>query len=198
MSVALVKALAVTCELTGTTMTEAAAEVMVEDLKLYPEQQVLKALHRCRRELRGHLTLHDILTRLEDGRPGPEEAWAMLPRGEEASVVWTTEMQQAYGVALPLLQEGDVVAARMAFLERYRALVQAARDSGAAPVWQPSLGTDQFGRAAALETAVRLGRIEQNHAHALLANIHHGDDDNAVRTLGRLRLGVSEPGQEAG
>src|ERR1043165_278765 len=117
MSTLLLKAIAVTAELTGTTMSEAAASVMAEDLTRYPENQVLVALTRCRRELRGRLTIADVIQRLDDGRPGPEEAWAMIPQDEAPSVVWTQEMASAFGIALPLMD--DPVAARMAFKEAY-------------------------------------------------------------------------------
>lgn len=86
--------------------------------------------------------------------------------GAAASVVWTQEMAEAYGVALPLLDEP--VQARMAFLEAYRDRVRAARDSGAPVRWVPSLGTDPHGREAALVAAVGAGRLSVSHATALL------------------------------
>jgi hypothetical protein len=167
-STKVLQALAVALELTQTSLSEAAARVMAADLARYPEAQVLGALSRCRRELRGRLTLADVLARLEDGRPGPEEAWAMVPRGECTSLVWTDEIAQAWAVAQPLLDEGDAIAGRMAFLETYRRLVQAARDSGAPVKWWPSLGTDSAGRETALLDAARRGRITHEHAVSLL------------------------------
>src|SRR6185436_1156205 len=114
----MLEAIAVTCELTSTSLSEAAIRVMVDTLSQYPEPQVLGALKKCCKELRGKLTLADILTRLDDGRPGVEEAWAMLSRvlgNEQASLVWTEEMREAYGVVAPLAD--DPIAARMAFKE---------------------------------------------------------------------------------
>lgn len=112
----------------------------------------------------------DIIGKLQamDGRPGPEEAWSMIPRDEATSVVWTDEMSQAFGVALPLLEEGDQIAARMAFLERYRTLMQKARDSGEPVNWWPSLGTDQRGREVALLEARDKGRLTHEHVAGLL------------------------------
>jgi hypothetical protein len=55
-----------------------------------------------------------VMARLEhDGRPGAEEAWAMLPRDEAGSVVWTAEMAAAFGVALPLIEEGEETVAEL-------------------------------------------------------------------------------------
>lgn len=162
------KALAVTAELTNTSLSTEAARVMADDLARYPEMQVLGALQKCRRELRGKLTVADVVTRLDDGRPGPEEAWAGLPFEEAQTVVWTEEMTQAWGVALPLLEEGERVPARMAFLESYRKAVQEARDHGRAVKWSVSLGTNPSGRECPVLEAVRLGRISAQHAEKLL------------------------------
>lgn len=167
----LIKAIAVTAELTGTQFSEVAAEVMANDLALYPENQVMKALTRCRRELKGRLTIADVVTRLDDGRPGAEEAWSMIPRDEAGTVVWTDEMSQAFGVVSHMLAAGEEIPARMAFKEKYLALVAAARDNRMAPKWTPSLGHDPQGREAALEAAVRLGRLTHQRATALLPNL---------------------------
>jgi len=160
----LLKALAVTAELTNTQLSGEAARVMADDLARYPEMQVLGALQKCRRELKGRLTVADVVTRLDDGRPGPEEAWAMLPFDEAQTVVWTDEISKAWGIALPLIEEGERVPARMAFLESYRKAVQEARDNGEAPRWAVSLGHDPNARQVAIEQAVRLGRISHSHA----------------------------------
>lgn len=154
-----VKALAVCAELTGTELSKAALTVMASDLAEYPTAQVLGALTRCRKELRGRLTLADVIIRLEDGRPGPEEAWAMVPQGEGETVVWTAETAAAYAVAAPLLEQGDKVAARMAFLETYRKLLADARASHTPTTWQISLGWDVGKREAPLLGAVAKGRL---------------------------------------
>jgi len=169
-SKAILQALAVCCEVTQTQLSEAAARVMAWDLAGYPEGQVLGALDRCRKELRPReLTLSAILTRLDDGRPGPEEAWAIVSPAladERVTIVWTEEMAQACGVASPII--GDPIAARMAFLESYRRLVQKARDAGAAVKWIPCLGWDAAGREGPLVEAVREGRLGAAHIAELL------------------------------
>lgn len=169
----LIKAIAVTAELCGRVFSEAAAQVFVDDLKNYPEPQVLEALVRCRKEVRGMLTLQDVVSRLEDGRPGPEEAWAMIPIREDQSAVWTVEMSQSFGVALPLINEGEMVAARMAFKENYQRMVSQARDKAKSVHWMVTLGHDPAGREPVLREAVARGRISVEDARgycpALLA-----------------------------
>jgi len=188
----LLQAIAVAAELTGTELSVPAAKVFAADLARYDEDQVIAALDRCRRELRGRLTIADVLIRLQDGRPGPEEAWAILPKDEASSGVWTDEMRQAAAVAQPLIDVGDLVAGRMAFLERYKALVQAARDYGKPVAWEPTLGTDRSGRELVILDAVEKGRLTVEHARLILP--YHREDaglnarllafaDKAVRRL---------------
>jgi hypothetical protein len=167
---AILQALAVTCELTQTQLSPAAARVMAQDLARYPEPQVLGALDRCRKELRPReLTLSAILTRLDDGRPGPEEAWAIVSPAladERITIVWTEEMALASAPASAIID--DPVAARMAFLESYRRLVQRARDDGEEVKWTPALGWDAGGREGPLLEAVRRGRLTAQHVAGLL------------------------------
>lgn len=162
------QAVAVTAELTGTEMSAAAARVMADDLARYPEPWVLGALTRCRRELKGRMNLAEILSRMDDGRPGPDEAWAMLPHDESQSAVWTDEMRMAYGVAAPLLEEGDSVGARMAFRESYNAQVQRARSDARPAIWTVTLGHDAGAREAVVIEAVKLGRISTDYAMRVL------------------------------
>lgn len=164
----LLEAVAVTAELCGRTFSEPAARVFVADLAAYPEDAVLKALTRCRKEVRGALTVADVVQRIDDGRPGADEAWALVPKNEEDSAVWSQEMAEAFAIAAPLLAEGDAIAARMAFREAYKRLCDAARDAGQPVRWTPTLGHDARGRAAALHRAVELGRMSAGDAHALL------------------------------
>lgn len=111
----------------------------------------------------------EIMDRIKpDGRPGADEAWAMIPQDESASVVWTQEMAEALGIAQPLLNEGDKIAARMAFKGAYQRIVEQNKLAGVAPVWAPSLGHDPHGREAALTRAVELGRLSQSHVAGLL------------------------------
>ena len=165
------QALIVTAEITGTDLTEHAARLMAQDLSAHPVEQVLAALTRCRREVKGRLTLADILSRLDDGRPMPQEAWAMVQPlfgNEAASCVWTAEMASAYGIASSI--EDDMVAARMAFLEAYQKFVQMARDEKAPVTWIQCLGWDKAGRDRVLLDAVAKGRLTQEHASQFLSS----------------------------
>lgn len=165
---AVIEAIAVTAELCGRTFTPAAAAVFAGDLDGFEERAVLSALSRCRKEVKGLLTVQDVISRIDDGRPGVEEAWAMLPTDEDKTVVWTDEMAHAWGIARPLIQAGDKVGARMAFKESYTAAVAKARDERRKPKWTASLGDDKYGREPILREAVEKGRLSAPHVRAIL------------------------------
>lgn len=216
----IIKAIAVTAELTGTELSESAIRVMEADLSAYPEKSVLNALNRCRKELKGRLTLASVLERVEaqDGRPGNEEAWSIaLSSADEAeTVVWTDEICQALAVAKPLLDVRDKVAARMAFIEKYQSLVTEARERGAPCKWSASIGHDAELRERAISAAVEAGRIGHSQAAALLpaynspilsalierddvkllANVQPEDRETAKRGLAMVRAKLQELSHE--
>ena len=192
----LLQAIAVTAELTGTELSKVAARVFAGDLARYPEHQVLPALTRCRRELRrGQFTIESVLSRLDDGRPGPEEAWAMLPRDEATTTVWTDEMRQAWALASELIADGETIQARMAFLEHYRTLVQKARDASLPVAWSASLGHDPFGREAALLDAAEKGRLPAEHVAGLLP--HRDEPHPRILALMQKRQAAALPAEVA-
>lgn len=107
----------------------------------------------------------------DDGHPGPDEAWSIAigARHEGATVVWTDQIAGAFfQVALPLLDEGDKIAARKAFLERYERDIAEARRAGVVARWQASFGGDPEQRRQAIEQAAQLGRLTQEQVARLL------------------------------
>lgn len=192
-SESLLKLVVATAELMGTELSEDAARIMLQDLGAFPEEWVTESLARCRRECKGRLTVAAIIERLGDGRPGPEEAWSMIPRDEWSTLVWTDEMATAYGVASPLLFEDGPIPARMAFLEKYRELVAAARSKGQPPKWQASLGWDKAGREGPIREAVEMGRLSAKQADLLLPS---PEADQAALPKPRRR-GVQSGGDAA-
>lgn len=174
----ILKAVAVTAELTGTELSAAALELMTDELDIYGESLVLPALTRCRKELKTKLTLSAVIERIEtaDGRPQADEAWttAMQAQDESATVVWTTETQQAFYIAQPALEINDKTGARMAFKAAYERLVNDARATKKPIEWQASLGWDVESRRIALEAAVTVGKLPASQASGLLpAPINH-------------------------
>lgn len=197
--------LAVTIEVTGGEFSEAAIRLFAAELAEYEPAAVHGALKRCRRELTTRLTLAAVIERLDDGRPGAEEAWALLPKNEADSAVITGDMRAAMGPALELIAAGDAIAARMAFLEVYRRRIAIARAEKEPVTWLPSLGHDPDGRAAALADAVGKGRLAIEQARtsagsavgrldALLGNGHPAQIADGRRITGRDLIGPGHDG----
>ena len=184
MSTAVLEALGVACELTSTSLSKGAISVMAEECDKYPESQVLGAIRKCCKQVKGRLTLADILTRLEDGRPGMEEAWATVSlamTSESRTIVWCAEMREAFGVANAL--SDDPIAARMAFKEHYALLVDKAREEGIQPQWCASLGTDTSDRERAITEGLKQGRLTAAYAQRLLP---HPDNPDTIKLLEQL------------
>ena len=168
-------------------LTRGAVDIWWAALLRHPLESVRKALNaHVQTAGGGHFAPRpaDIIEQVQsqDGRPGAEEAWAMIPKDEAGTVVWTAEMAQAFAVALRLIEEGDLIAGRMAFLEHYRKAVQSARAGGVAVRWTPSLGHDPNGREAVLLAAASKGLLEHSHIAGLLP--HRDESPALLRRLG--------------
>ncbi len=134
--------------------------------------------------------------RADDGHPGAEEAWsiALQARHESSSVVWTEQISRAFfQAAMPLLDEGDKIAARRAFLERYERELADARKAGIVAKWVASLGSDPEQREQAIEQAVRLGRLTGEHAQRLLPH----SEEVAHAAVQRIEDGLKRAGGAA-
>jgi len=163
----ILEALAIAAEVCGSAMSPAAVRAVAMDLNEYPEEAVIKALIRCRRELSGRLTLAAIIERIDDGRPSADEAWAQVGTEDEGeTLITTTEAMEACG-SVRLLMGEDMVAARMAFRDAYKALVTENRTRGIPVKWMASLGHDVGRRVPALTRAVQAGRIGADYAARL-------------------------------
>ncbi|WP_339069654.1 hypothetical protein WIN67_17770 [Pseudomonas idahonensis] len=163
-----------TAEVMGQQLTQAAALLMVEDLREYTEPVLTAALRSCRIE-GGRLTVASILKHAQsaDGRPGKDEAWAiaMTTNDEFETVVLTDEIQLALAAAKPILDGGDKIGARMAFIDAYQRFVSQAREDAKPVNWHVSVGFDANRRIQAVTKAIELKRIPREHAQKYLADL---------------------------
>ena len=81
-------------------------------------------------------------------------------------------MRLAWAVALPLLDNGDEVAAQMAFKEEYTRLLTAARRERTPPQWSLTPGSDPDHREQVVTEAAAHGLISADYAAKLLP-YHH-------------------------
>lgn len=134
----------------------------------YPDGVLLAAVTRHIKGSSFAPHLNDILrgcdAQTDGGWLGAEEAWALMPKSEYESAMLTDEIAQAIAVATPLFEEGDRVAARMAFKDCYNRLVERAKLEGRQPRYFPSYGTDKHGVVSMLAKAVQVGQIGLNAA----------------------------------
>ncbi|WP_026083119.1 hypothetical protein [Pseudomonas tolaasii] len=171
----LAAAICATAEAMGQEMNPGTAAMMAEDLCAYPVPVVKGALKACRFEVKGKLAMADILQRVQssDGRPGKDEAWAiaMTTNDEFETVVLTDEIQLALAAAKPILDGGDKIGARMAFIDAYQRFVRQAREDAKPVNWHVSVGFDANRRIQAITKAVELKRIPQEHGQKYLADL---------------------------
>ncbi|WP_030132142.1 hypothetical protein [Pseudomonas sp. QTF5] len=182
-----------TAEAMGVTLSPNAAAIMAVDLSECPLNLIEKALKACRKEVRGKLTMADIMSRIEsaDGRPDKDEAWAiaLASSDEFNTVVMTDEVQIALGAARPVLNLGDKVGARMAFINAYERLVTQSRAESKPVNWHVSIGFDSNRRIEAVNAAVQMQRIPQERGRLYLADLSHEPITEDGRALAGLITG---------
>ncbi len=173
-----------TYEVLGQAASAAAVNMMVGDLAEYSVDAINNALTKCRREVKGRFNLAEIINRIDsdDGRLSANEAWALACslQDEAASGACTNEIMAALDISKDC---HDQVAARMAFIEAYKRIIDIARNEGKPSQWFMSLGHDKAGRVPAIEKAVAAGRISQDRAQQLLPG-HTWDSEGMQRSLG--------------
>ena len=152
----------------GKQISTGAMRIVVESLKKYPLEALLDALERHLKTSRYAPAPKDIIDLLEakNAHISADEAWAIVIESldENATVVLTQEMAEARGIALPIIEAGDMIGARMAFKEAYARIILSADK----PQWFVSEGWDSARRIDAVKKAVQLGRLPAASAKAYL------------------------------
>lgn len=154
------------------------------DLSPYPLRVVALALQAYRDECGEFAPVPAGIAmrcKVMDGRPGPEEAWAiaLTGRNEEDTTVWTEECAEAFSKCRPVLDMGDEVGARMAFKEAYARMIADARAARRPAVWIASEGWNKEKRIAAVEKAVIAGLLPMPQSVAALAGPATTSDTDA-------------------
>lgn len=191
-----IKQLVATAEIMGHELKPTTALVMSDDLAEYGFEPVMRALTRCRRELTGKLTLKAILDILAPGGGWltANEAWSLaLPAQDERNtVVWSNEARAAWFVALPILDAGDKVGARMAFIAAYDRAVEVSKNEGREPQFTPSFGEDARGREAAISQAQERGLLPKPKPAPALPPPTPEDAQRLADNQARIRIGLKE------
>lgn len=139
-------------------------------LEAYPLDAVLRAISKHVQSSEFAPTPAAILKHLpkeSDGRPEVDEAWAIAlrSRDERDTVVWTSEIAEAWSIASSVI-DGDEIGARMAFKAAYLRITEQSRSVNRPVEWVVSQGFDAARREEVVSQAVREGRLQLAHAKA--------------------------------
>ena len=164
----IIKAITVTAEIAGRSISAEAVTLMAKELEVYPHEDVMEALHKCARECRnGRFSLADILDRLPNQPLGADAAWDLAVRSrvwdEEVTVVIPT------GGSSPPWPSGALEGRRQGGRkDGVQEQVSRAPGRMCGEEVFVSLGWDPEGRRAAIEEAARNGIITAAKARVLL------------------------------
>ena len=166
-----------TAEITGQGLNQTAIAIMCEDLAEWEFNDIQSALTACRREVKGRLSLKDIIDRLpkKGGLPSADELWGQVLEylTDENKTFVLPEMafialESTNGGIYELAKSGDNVAARMAFKATYERVSQGFNGKVKYIV---RLGTNKQNQIDAIKTAYLEKKITKEIAVMFLPEI---------------------------
>lgn len=170
-----VEIIGLTIESYGRAASEGVLMLWMEDLLEFPENEILDALKRYREDRRNQKapTVGQIIALIrrveEDGRPSPDEAWAIikpLVHNENLSAIVIPEMKDGYSAAWALGR--DEIGARRAFIDTYNRSVEANRAAGIPCEWGIWPGLDKGMLADVISQGLQDGRLKREDVKHLL------------------------------
>ena len=113
-------------------LTAGMVKIWIGQLGIYTIEAIEGAFNAYWRTAKGIPLPADILKFLPDplGHVGPEEAWNHIPKSESDGGYVTDQMMAARTAAIGSIERGDMIGARMAFVEAYRQQVGQAQAQG--------------------------------------------------------------------
>jgi len=169
------KNLTVVLEMAGQDMSAAAMTMIVHELSGFEFNAVQEALRKCARECKYKITLAEIISRIDDGRPSPEKAWQEVQHlTEYDAAVLTSEQNQAFCMVSTSMIDGDTsarITAKQTFIKEYEKLCQQSRDRGDAIKYFLARANGDYEGIKALEAvnlAVNAGMLPKPQAAKLL------------------------------
>lgn len=139
----------------------------------------------------------DYIAAIPDGHPSVNEAWALIPKNDDDSVIWSEEMRMAYADAAPMVKEGSISNAFFTFKESYEKLVAESKQNRTKPKWSMSPGLDKSGRETAIIKAVEKKRISLELACKILPEIEYSPNypQLALTYSGKQPLQINQTNQ---
>jgi len=128
------ESLTVSLDMMGQDMNEASIQMMARELYSFPFEVVQKALRLAVRECKYKLNLAEIISRIDDGRPSPTQAWQSMSQFKESDAYYVPdEMHRAWCGVSTDMEHADnsiKIACRQSFLETYEKMCQESCDQG--------------------------------------------------------------------
>lgn len=174
----IVDSIEMTAEISGNPFKPQVIALMVEDLAEWEFNDIQVALNACRREVKGRLSLKDIIDRLPkkgDELPTADELWGQILEylTDENKTFVLPEMafialESTHGGIYKLAMSGDKTGARMAFKAAYERLSQGYNGK---VNYKVRLGLDKENQAAAVKTAYLENKITKQMALAFFPEL---------------------------
>lgn len=161
-------------EFYGAKASEAQLEMWVDELKDFSVQEVNLALIDLRKDSkRNRPPFPAVIRERISGFLGAEQAWSEAPKSEDDSAVMTNEAAMALSSASPFLREGNMIQARLVFLEVYEKEVAKALAQNKKAKWFASFGaySSPESKDKAVLDAVAKNRITKNVALEYRSNL---------------------------
>lgn len=110
-------------------LTAPVAQIWLQQMAPYDISDIENAFRAFHATMKRPPLPADIMEYMPDplGHPLPEEAWNAIPKSESEGGFFTSQMMAAYGAALSSIERGDMIAARVAFLETYKRFLNDAK-----------------------------------------------------------------------
>lgn len=162
----------ITAEVCGNPLSPQAVVMMVQDLKKYNEADVLSALAKCRRTLKGRLTLASIIENIQADLPSADELFTQIAEYclDESRTFILPELafkalESTNGGIYQALHAGDRIGARMAFKNAYDRL---SNEHAGPMAYSVRIGTDKQQARIAINQAKTRGLINDIQADEYL------------------------------
>lgn len=169
----------ITAEIVGTPLKPTVVAIMVNDLAEYSVTGIKQALTVCRQEVKGRLSLKDIIDRLPNANalPSADEMFAQIAEWclDETKTFVLPEIafracEETNGGVYDALMAHDRTGARMAYKASYERLAKAHTGSLNYVV---RTGTDKAHSEATILDAIKQGKLEQKNVQALLSHLDY-------------------------
>lgn len=176
----------------GVRPTENQVNLWVKELQDLSKDEVAFALEILRKDpSRSKPAFPAQIRAAVGGWIGPEQAWSEAPKSEEESSVITDEAAKALSSASEFIREGNMIQARLVFMEVYKNEVSKSLAERKKARWFPSLGAYSTSeeKDRAIMEAVSKKRLSNESALSYRVNLN-------LETRNNLKLLTSSASEE--